>query len=144
MRASETASRSLATATSSRACMTYRTNSAVPGAGDAWLEPGDGMVVLAPLDQVRADIVVGVAEGRVHGDGFLALGDGFVDLALIMIGPAQEGMGFGGGMQLDGSLVELGRQVEIALHLQLVGVLKQFPGHFESRVGHADVVYVTR
>src|SRR6266511_5780938 len=40
------------------------------------LEPGDGFLRPAQLDQVGADIVVGVAEVRVERDGDLALGDG--------------------------------------------------------------------
>jgi len=73
--------------------------------------------VIALLDQVGADIVVWVPVGGVDLDGFFALADGFVHLALIVVGPAQKGVRFGGGVQFDRPFVELRRQFEVPLHL---------------------------
>jgi len=93
-------------------------------AGERLLQPRDGLAVIAALDQVGADIVVGITVGGIDLDGLLALVDSFVDLALVVLGPAQEGVRFGGGVHFDGSFVELRGQFEVPLHLELVGVLK--------------------
>jgi hypothetical protein len=60
------------------------------------LEPGNGFVKTFEADQVRADIVVGIAEIRVNLDGALAFGDGLVNLSLEMEGPAEKGVSLGG------------------------------------------------
>src|SRR6058998_808618 len=109
-----------------------------PTFGNPYNDIGAYLLVLAPLDPVCADVVVRISKRRIHGDRLLTLGNGLVQLALEMIRPAQEGMGFGGGVQLDGAFIELDCELEVALHLQLVGVLEQLPGHLESRVRHVD------
>src|SRR5260370_19497789 len=60
-------------------------------------EPGHGVVQSALLDQVHADVVVGVAEVGIDLDGALALGDRALDVAGVRIGPAEEGVCLGGG-----------------------------------------------
>ena len=69
------------------------------------LEPGQGLVVLALLDEVGADIVVRVAELRIDPDSLLAERDGLFELALKMVGPAQVSVRFRGGMNLERPLV---------------------------------------
>src|SRR6476660_201318 len=59
------------------------------------LEPGDRLVEFAFLDQVGADVVVGVAEFGVARNGAMAFFDRVVEAAHETIGPAQEGMSFG-------------------------------------------------
>src|SRR5712692_1313108 len=50
------------------------------------LKPLDCLVELSLLDQVRPDIVVRVAEGRVDSDRLFALLDGLVDATLKAVG----------------------------------------------------------
>jgi hypothetical protein len=94
-------------------------------AGDGLFEPGNGVVELALSDEVSADVVVGVAERGINQDGVLALYDGLVDASLKTVGPAEKRVGFGGGIKLDGLLVEVDGKFEVALHLEDVGLLKQ-------------------
>src|SRR5579871_3121190 len=63
------------------------------------LEPGNRLVVAPEVDQVRPNIIVGIAEIGIDSDGALALGDGFVDFALEVIGPAEERMRLRCGMK---------------------------------------------
>lgn len=74
-------------------------------------EPGDGFVGEVFLEQVGADVVVGVTEGGVEEDGFLAFGDGVVEAALEAEGPAEEGMGFGGGVEFERAAVQINREI---------------------------------
>src|ERR1035438_4759113 len=64
------------------------------------LKPRNSFVVFALLNQVRTDIVVGVAKFRVDLDGLFALGNGIVNLSLEAVGPTQEREGFGSGVQI--------------------------------------------
>jgi len=70
-------------------------------------EPGHGVVQRALLDQVRADVVVGVAEVGIDLDGALAFGDRALDEAGVRVGPAEEGVCLSGGTGLDGAPVQL-------------------------------------
>jgi hypothetical protein len=58
------------------------------------------------LHQVDADVVIRVAELGVDFDGNLALSDGFVQAAFEAVGPAEIGVGVGGGVERDGFFVE--------------------------------------
>ncbi len=60
----------------------------VARSGDGAFEPRDGFVVFFQLDQVRADVVVGIAEFGIYFDGALTFGDGVFDFSLKMISPA--------------------------------------------------------
>jgi len=63
-------------------------------------QPGNRFFKAAQFDQVRADVVVRIAKLRIELDRAPALRDGFFNAPLEVIGPAQEGMRFGGGMEL--------------------------------------------
>ena len=104
------------------------------------LEPGDGFIEAAEADQVGADVVIGIAEIGIDSDGALALGDGVLDLALEVIGPAEKSVRFGGGIGFEGILVEHHGTVQFAGHLGLVGFLKQLPGARDVIVRHGSAV----
>src|SRR6202162_5879544 len=94
------------------------------------LEPRHRFVFAAELDQVRADVVVWVAERRIHGDGAVALRDGVLVAALVGERPAEEGVRFGGRLYRDRAAVGFDRRVDLAGHLLLVAaleVLARFP-----------------
>src|SRR5262249_23173620 len=88
--------------------------------GDRALEPRNRVVELALLEEVRADVVVRVAEIRIDLDRLLALGDGVVELVLEAVGPPQEGVRLCRRVARDRLEVALDRGVELTGHLQLV------------------------
>jgi hypothetical protein len=94
-------------------------------------EPGLSLVVVALLDQIGADVVVRVPKLRVDLDGFLALGDGFVEFALEAIGPAEKGIGLCRRVKVQGAAVKLYCHVIVAAHLILVGFFEQIPRGLE-------------
>ena len=104
------------------------------------LEPGDGFVVALLFDQVRANVVVRIAEIGIDLDGALALRDGFVDAALEMITPAKKRMGLGRGVQFKRRLIELDGAIVIAFHLRLIGVLQDFPRAGEGLHAHEGLL----
>src|SRR5207249_5098012 len=53
-------------------------------------QPGNGFLETAQFDQVRANVVVRIAEFRIDFDGEPALGNGFFDAPLEMIRPAED------------------------------------------------------
>src|SRR5215469_12879556 len=106
------------------------------------LQPGNRFIELAKFDQVRANIVVRVAEIRVEFDGALAFGDGIEKLALEMIGPAEKGVRFGRGMKVQRMMVELDGTVVIAFHLRLLGILQHFPRASQGLLIHGVIVSV--
>src|SRR3977135_2162200 len=65
------------------------------------LKPGDGFVKAIEPDEVRADIVVGIAELRIDLDGAFAFGDRLLDLSLEVERPAQKSVRLGGGVQVE-------------------------------------------
>ncbi len=103
------------------------------------LQPWNGFIVAAEFDEIGPDVVVGIAEVRVEFDGALALSDGLFDTALKMVGPAQEGMRFGGRVQFERSLIELYGAVVVAFHLRLIGVLQNFPGTRQGLLIHVTI-----
>src|SRR5882762_8648974 len=54
------------------------------------LEPRDRFLELVLLHEIDADVVVGVAEVRIDGDGAMAFLDRFLELALKAHRPAEE------------------------------------------------------
>src|SRR6267378_1097227 len=95
---------------------------------------------VAQLDQIRADVVVRVAELRIEPDGELAFRNGFFNAPLEMIGPAQEGMSLGRGMELQRRLIQLDGAVVVAFHLCLISVLQNFPCSREGLHAHGHIV----
>src|SRR6266850_1132684 len=75
-------------------------NSPCGGAYPAPAAPASRFIVAAQFDEIRANVVVRIAEFRIELDRALAFGDGVLDAPLVVIGPAKEGMGLGGGMEL--------------------------------------------
>ena len=86
------------------------------------LEPGDGFVEPAQLDQVGADVVVRVAEVGVDLDGAQALGRGLLEPTLERVRPAEERVRLGGGARGDGAPVGLDGALEVAGDLLAVGL----------------------
>src|SRR5229473_5268209 len=103
-------------------------------------QPGNRFLEPAQLDQIRADVVVRVAELRIEPDGELAFRNGFFNAPLEMIGPAQEGMSLGRGMQLQRRLIQLDGAVVVAFHLCLISVLQNFPCSREGLHAHGHIV----
>jgi hypothetical protein len=101
-------------------------------------EPGNGFIKPPQFNQIRANIVVGIAKLRIEIDGPAALRDGFVDFALEMISPAQKGMRFRGGMNVERRLIQLHGTFVVAFHLRLIGILKDFPCTGQSFLAHAS------
>jgi hypothetical protein len=77
----------------------------VADAGDRLLQPGYGAIVIALLNEVGADVVVGITECRIDVDCQFAFGYCRIKIALKPVGPAQKSMSFGGGKNLDRILV---------------------------------------
>src|SRR5436309_4367695 len=110
----------------------------VAGRLDGRLEPGDRLVGPLELDQVRADVVVGVAEVRVDGDRLLALRDRLLEPALKAVGPAEEGMRFSRRLESDRPLVVLDGALEVTLHLSAVCLTGELDRLLQPLVlGHA-------
>jgi hypothetical protein len=107
---------------------------------DGLLQPGNGFIELAEFNHVGADVVVRIAEVGIELDGALAFGDSVEKAALKMVGPAEEGVGFGGRMELQGRLVKFNGAIVIAFHLCLISVLKDFPGASQGLLIHGVIV----
>src|SRR5687767_7169587 len=99
----------------------------VPFRMHGFLKPRDGVVQLALLDQIGADVVVGIAELGIPGNGAMTLLDRVVEPAHETIGPAEERVRFGRGMGRDGLSVERDGFFQFAFHLPLIGALKELP-----------------
>src|SRR5438874_7390767 len=83
------------------------------------LEPGHRVVEVALLNQVRANVVVRVAEVRIDLDGALALRDRALDVARVRIDPAEEGMCFAGGADRDRAPIQLDGATEVSAAMSL-------------------------
>src|SRR5439155_5557706 len=104
---------------------------------DRRLEPGNRLVETPELDQVRADVVVRIPEVGIDRDRFLALHDRVLEPPLEAVGPAEEGVRLGGGVERDRLLIALDGGVQLALHLQAVGLLEQLDRLLEALLlGH--------
>src|ERR1700676_3429955 len=66
---------------------------------DRPLEPGYGFVKAFQPDEICTDIVVGIAEFRVHLDGALALCDCVINFSLEVEGPSEKSVSLGGRVQ---------------------------------------------
>ena len=69
-------------------------------------EPGDGLVELAFLYQVDADVVVGIAKVRIELDSVLAVFDRFIQAAQTQVRkrPSSKGVAFGRRLDRDALL----------------------------------------
>src|SRR5207244_465612 len=104
---------------------------------DRRLEPGNRLVETPELDQVRADVVVRIPEVGIDRDRLLALRDRVLKPPLEAVGPAEEGVRLGGGVERDRLLVALDGGVQLALHLQAVGLLEELDRLLEALLlGH--------
>ena len=97
----------------------------VPGRLLRLLQPRDRLVDPAEVDQIGADVVVGVSEVRIDRDGDLALIDRLLVATLEAVGPAEERVGLGGRVLGDRGLVEADGVVEPPGHLALVRLLQE-------------------
>jgi len=107
---------------------------------DGLLQPGNSLIEITLLDHVGANVVVGIAKIGINFDSALALGNGIFELALKMIGPAEKSVRLGGRVQVKGGLVELDGAIVIALHLSLIGVLKNFPSVSKGLLIHGPLL----
>ena len=99
-------------------------------------QPRNRFIESAQLDQIRADVVVRIAELRIDFDRALALGNGVFDAALKMIRPAEKRVSLGSGVQFERGLIELHGAIVVALHLGLVSVLEDFPRPRQGFLAH--------
>src|SRR5437016_7824782 len=81
---------------------------------DRRLEPGNRLVETPELDQVRADVVVRIPEVGVDRDRLLALRDRVLEPPLEAVGPAEEGVRLGGGVERDRLPVALDGGLQLA------------------------------
>jgi len=84
------------------------------------LEPVDRLLLPAQLDQVGADVVVGVAEVRIERNRHLALGDGVLVAPEIAERPTEECVRFSRRTNGDGRAIVLDGFVQTTSHLRLV------------------------
>lgn len=81
-------------------------------------KPGLCVGQLPCRDQIRANVVVGVAEGRIDLDSPVALADRVLDATRVGVGPGKPRVGLGGRTKGDGLAVELdGSGVSLATML---------------------------
>jgi dienelactone hydrolase len=92
------------------------------------LEPRYGFLGTAELDEVGADVVVGIAELRIQGDGGPTVGNGLVEPALRAQRPAEKGVSLRRRLDGDGLRVELDGLIESLLHLGAVPLFEVPPG----------------
>src|SRR5262245_15669309 len=88
------------------------------------LQPLDGFLRTAQLDEVCANVVVGIAEGGIDGDRALALDDGLLVLALVGERPAAERVRLRGGVNSERAIIALDGFVETPRHLRFVAALE--------------------
>src|SRR5687768_11294465 len=91
------------------------------------LKPRDGVVQFTLLDQIGADVIIGVAELGIAADCAMTLLDRVVESAHEAISPAEKRMSFGRRMGCDGLSVERDCFFQFAFHLPLIGSLKELP-----------------
>jgi hypothetical protein len=88
------------------------------------LEPENGLIVASQLDQIRTNIVVRVAEVRVHADGAFAFCNGVMHFPLKVVGPTQKRVRFGGRANFQRISIEFDGAIQLTFHLGLIGLLK--------------------
>src|SRR5437870_785834 len=107
------------------------------------LEPRDGLVQPVFFHQVGADVVVRIAECGIYLDGSQAFLNGLVPATLEAVGPTEKCVAFGSREDVNRTLVELDGLLQIALHLVLIGLLKERHRLFALQLftfrGHRDL-----
>jgi hypothetical protein len=86
-----------------------------------FLQPGDRRFPLSLLDQIGADVVVGVSKIRIDFDRLLTIGDRLRVVPERRMGPAAECVSFGGGEGLQRVRVELDCLLVLSFLLMLEG-----------------------
>jgi len=81
------------------------------------LEPGNRRIELIALHQVDADVVVGIAEIGIDFDRVMAFLDRLIEFALMAERPAQIGVTFGRGENVERVALKLDRAVHFPLFL---------------------------
>ena len=89
------------------------------------LEPLDRSVEIALLDQVRADVVVRVAEVGINFDRAMAFFNRLVREAHEAVSPSEKRMRFGSRVSRNRLLVEIDGFIQVAAHLRFIGRLKK-------------------
>ena len=93
-----------------------------PG-GHCLPQPGFCFVHLAFLHEVDADVVVRIAEVGIQLDGNLTMLNRLLKIPSKTVHPAQEGMGIGGGMGLNGLCVVLNRTLDVSFPVAAISFL---------------------
>src|SRR5258708_28139370 len=91
-------------------------------------EPGHRGIPVALLDQICADVVIGISEFRIDFDGLQAFRYGLLEVTLKRISPSAEGVGLSRGECLDRVGVEFDRLLELSFYLVLEGSPEVFFG----------------
>src|ERR1700733_9123884 len=86
-------------------------------------QPRNSIIKPLQLDEIGANIVVGISEFGININGGTTLLDGLAQLALKMVSPAQECVCLRRGMQFERGFVKLDSAIVITLHLSLISIL---------------------
>src|SRR5215471_631036 len=104
-----------------------------------FLEPRNRFLDFAEVNEIRADVVVGVAKVWIDLDRLLALVDGVIVAAEKGISPSQKGMCLGGRTLRYRILVQLERGQIVTTHLLLIGGSQQMLGSLQASAGFLHV-----
>ena len=96
------------------------------------VEPRDRLVELALLEKIRPDVVVGIAKLGIDGDRFPALGDRVVEAVEEAERPTEKRVRLGGRPTGDRLLVAADRRLEVARHVETVGLDEELMGAPQS------------
>src|ERR1700690_418021 len=88
-------------------------------------QPLNRFVELSHFDEVRADVVVWVAEGWVDSDRLLTLLDCLADATLKAVGPTAERVSLGGWVELERFCVELDCALKVTSEVVLLPLQPQ-------------------
>src|SRR5436190_18737684 len=90
------------------------------------LEVRNRFVEIAPLNEIRSDIIIWISEIRIELDRLPAFRDGGCVVSEEAVRPSEERVRLGGRYDLDRLLVALDRFVQMTGHLKPVGTLQEF------------------
>ncbi len=100
-------------------------------------QPRNRILRLIQLDEIRSDVVVGIAEFGIQIDGPVAIRNGAFQIPLVGARPSSEGVSLRRGKDVQRLRIKPYRLVDIPAHLVLVGLPHQLhrllalliPGH---------------